>query len=55
LYGDGSAGANIARVLAEVPLSIEKRLTYETNGREGTGQSGVIKMGGFAPEQREAA
>lgn len=28
LYGDGQAGARIARLLAEVPMSIEKRLTY---------------------------
>ena len=29
LYGNGDAGANMARLLAEAPLSIEKRLTYE--------------------------
>ncbi len=28
LYGDGKAGENIAKVLAEAPLSIEKMLTY---------------------------
>jgi UDP-hydrolysing UDP-N-acetyl-D-glucosamine 2-epimerase len=28
VYGDGSAGRNIADVLAKVPLSIEKTLTY---------------------------
>jgi UDP-N-acetylglucosamine 2-epimerase len=28
LYGDGKAGKNIAKVLAEAPLSIEKMLTY---------------------------
>lgn len=28
LYGDGNAGKNIANVLAEAPLSIEKMLTY---------------------------
>jgi UDP-hydrolysing UDP-N-acetyl-D-glucosamine 2-epimerase len=28
LYGDGSAGARIAEVLATAPLTIEKRLTY---------------------------
>jgi UDP-hydrolysing UDP-N-acetyl-D-glucosamine 2-epimerase len=28
LYGDGQAGERIARLLAEVPLNIEKRLTY---------------------------
>jgi UDP-hydrolysing UDP-N-acetyl-D-glucosamine 2-epimerase len=28
LYGDGQAGERIARLLAELPLSIEKRLTY---------------------------
>ncbi|MCC7546830.1 MAG: UDP-N-acetylglucosamine 2-epimerase (hydrolyzing) [Burkholderiales bacterium] len=28
MFGDGSAGARIADVLAEVPLSIEKRLNY---------------------------
>lgn len=28
LYGDGQAGARIARLLVEQPLSIEKRLTY---------------------------
>jgi len=28
LYGDGKAGKNIANVLAEAPLSIEKMLTY---------------------------
>jgi UDP-hydrolysing UDP-N-acetyl-D-glucosamine 2-epimerase len=28
LYGDGSAGERIARLLAEVPLTVEKRLTY---------------------------
>ncbi|MBK8465868.1 MAG: UDP-N-acetylglucosamine 2-epimerase (hydrolyzing) [Chloracidobacterium sp.] len=28
LYGDGNAGKNIAKVLAEAPLSIEKMLTY---------------------------
>ena len=28
LYGDGRAGERIARLLAEVPLCIEKRLTY---------------------------
>jgi UDP-hydrolysing UDP-N-acetyl-D-glucosamine 2-epimerase len=28
LYGDGRAGARIANLLAEVPLTIEKRLTY---------------------------
>lgn len=28
LYGDGNAGKNIATVLAEAPLSIEKMLTY---------------------------
>jgi GDP/UDP-N,N'-diacetylbacillosamine 2-epimerase (hydrolysing) len=28
LYGDGQAGARIAKLLAEVPMSIEKRLTY---------------------------
>ena len=28
LYGDGQAGENIANILATVPLSIEKRLTY---------------------------
>lgn len=28
LYGDGGAGRRIAALLAEVPLSVEKRLTY---------------------------
>jgi UDP-hydrolysing UDP-N-acetyl-D-glucosamine 2-epimerase len=28
IYGDGNAGVNIANVLAKVPLSIEKTLTY---------------------------
>ena len=28
LYGDGRAGQRIAELLAEVPLHIEKRLTY---------------------------
>jgi len=28
LYGDGHAGTNIAQLLAEAPLHIEKRLTY---------------------------
>ena len=28
LYGDGSAGERIARLLAEAPLTVEKRLTY---------------------------
>jgi len=28
IYGDGSAGQNIADILAAVPLTIEKRLTY---------------------------
>jgi UDP-N-acetylglucosamine 2-epimerase len=28
LYGDGSAGERIARLLAEVPLTVEKRLAY---------------------------
>jgi UDP-hydrolysing UDP-N-acetyl-D-glucosamine 2-epimerase len=28
LYGDGQAGSRIARLLAEVPMNIEKRLTY---------------------------
>lgn len=28
VYGDGTAGSNIANVLADVPLSIEKTLTY---------------------------
>ena len=28
LYGDGGAGKLIAKLLAEVPLSIEKRLAY---------------------------
>lgn len=28
LYGDGKAGDRIARLLAEVPLTIDKRLTY---------------------------
>jgi UDP-hydrolysing UDP-N-acetyl-D-glucosamine 2-epimerase len=28
IYGDGHAGENIAQVLASVPLTIEKRLTY---------------------------
>jgi UDP-N-acetylglucosamine 2-epimerase len=28
VYGDGAAGQNIAKVLASVPLSIEKTLTY---------------------------
>jgi UDP-N-acetylglucosamine 2-epimerase len=28
MYGDGHAGEKIARLLAEVPLMIEKRLTY---------------------------
>ncbi len=28
LYGDGTAGGRIADLIAEVPLSIEKRLTY---------------------------
>jgi hypothetical protein len=27
-YGNGQAGRQIARLLAEVPLKIEKRLTY---------------------------
>jgi hypothetical protein len=30
LYGDGRAGERMAVLLAEVPLSIEKRLTYQT-------------------------
>ena len=29
LYGDGRAGERIARLLAEQPLKIEKRLTYQ--------------------------
>ncbi len=28
LYGDGRAGERIARLLAEIPLGVEKRLTY---------------------------
>jgi UDP-N-acetylglucosamine 2-epimerase len=28
LYGDGDAGERISQVLAQVPLEIEKRLTY---------------------------
>lgn len=28
IYGDGNAGKKIANLLAEVPLSVEKRLTY---------------------------
>ena len=28
LYGDGDAGGRIAKVLAEAPLDIRKRLTY---------------------------
>jgi hypothetical protein len=28
IYGDGQAGARIADLLAEVPLGVEKRLTY---------------------------
>jgi UDP-hydrolysing UDP-N-acetyl-D-glucosamine 2-epimerase len=28
LYGDGNAGERIAKLLAEVPLTIEKRITY---------------------------
>jgi hypothetical protein len=28
VYGDGAAGKRIADLLAEVPLRIEKRLTY---------------------------
>ena len=28
IYGDGSAGARIADVLASAPLTIEKRLSY---------------------------
>jgi UDP-hydrolysing UDP-N-acetyl-D-glucosamine 2-epimerase len=28
LYGDGQAGERIARLLAEVPMKVEKRLTY---------------------------
>ena len=28
LYGDGSAGAKIAECLVDVPLTIEKRLSY---------------------------
>lgn len=28
LYGEGDAGTRIAQILAEVPLSVEKRLTY---------------------------
>ncbi len=28
IYGDGTAGKKIAKLLAQVPLSIEKRLTY---------------------------
>lgn len=30
LYGDGKAGGRMAGLLAEVPLTIEKRLNYET-------------------------
>ncbi|GAB4265052.1 MAG: UDP-N-acetylglucosamine 2-epimerase [Deferrisomatales bacterium] len=29
LYGDGFAGQRIAEILAEVPLTVEKRLTYD--------------------------
>jgi UDP-N-acetylglucosamine 2-epimerase len=28
IYGDGCAGERIANLLAEVPLTIEKRITY---------------------------
>ena len=28
LYGDGGAGARIAKVLANAPLSVQKRLAY---------------------------
>jgi UDP-N-acetylglucosamine 2-epimerase len=28
IYGNGKAGLNIAKVLAEAPLTIEKRLSY---------------------------
>jgi hypothetical protein len=28
IYGDGSAGRRIAQILADAPLSFEKRITY---------------------------